>query len=119
VRDRRDVVAEPGACLAELPAEDGRRVDRADALRAVGDVDRRVEVEQEHADDLAEAERDDREVVAAQLERRRAEQHAEEAGERAPAGITSQIELCMPFGSASLMAGKVSSSCGLASSANR
>ena len=37
------------------------------------------EVVEEDADDLAEAERHDGEVVAAQLERRRAEQHAEEA----------------------------------------
>ncbi len=53
-------------------------------LRTVGDVDRRVQVVEEDADDLAEAERDDGEIVAAQLERGRAEQHAEAAGDQRP-----------------------------------
>ena len=53
-----------------------------DALRAVGDVDRARQVVEEDAHDLAEAERDDGKVVAAQLERRRAEQHAEQRGDR-------------------------------------
>ena len=70
------------ACLAneKLPMRNGSI--SVDALRPVGDVDRRVQVVEEDADDLAEAERDDRQVVAAQLQRRRAEQHAEQAGDR-------------------------------------
>ena len=64
---------------AKLKLADAERVDQRDALRAVGDVDRLRQVVQEDAHDLAEAQRDDREVVAAQLQRRRAQQHAEEA----------------------------------------
>src|SRR5690606_31040053 len=62
--------------LADLEA-----VDAVDALRPVGDVDRRVEIIEENADDLAEAQRDDGQVVAAQLQRGRAQQHAEYAGQ--------------------------------------
>ena len=57
------------------------RVDARDALRPVGDVYRAREVVEEDAHDLTEAKRDDGKVVAAQLERRRAEQQAEERGE--------------------------------------
>src|SRR5690606_34647882 len=42
-------------------------VDAIDALRAVGDVDRRIEVVQEDAHDLAKAQGDDRQIVAPQL----------------------------------------------------
>ena len=56
-------------------------IDQVDALRSVGDVDRRIEIVHENANDLAEAQRHDRQVVAAKLERRRAEQHAEDAGD--------------------------------------
>ena len=66
----------------EAEAAESERVDAGDALRAVGDVHRARQVVEEDADDLAEAERDDGEVVAAQLERRRAEQHAEQRGDR-------------------------------------
>jgi hypothetical protein len=82
VGDLRPLEAEPVAGLAEGVLEDRDLVDPGDALGAVGDVDRRVEVVEEHAHDLAEAEGDDRQVVAAQLQRRRPEQHAEEAGHR-------------------------------------
>jgi hypothetical protein len=40
-----------------------------------------VQVIEEDSDDLPEAERHDRQVVAAELQRRRAEKHAEDAGE--------------------------------------
>ncbi len=65
----------------EIEAADAERVDQRDALRAVGDVDRLRQVVQEDADDLAEAQRDDRQIVAAQLERRCAQQDAEQAGD--------------------------------------
>ena len=65
----------------EVEAADPERVDQRDSLRSVGEVDRLRQVVEEDADDLAEAQRDDREVVAAKLERRRAQQHAEEAGD--------------------------------------
>ena len=42
------------------------------------------EIVEEDADDLAEPQGDDREVVAAQLQRRRAEQHAEQRGDCGP-----------------------------------
>ena len=68
--------------LRERDAADFDRVDQVDALRAVGDVDRRVQVVQENADDFTEAQRDDREVVPAQPERGRAQQHAEDTSGR-------------------------------------
>jgi hypothetical protein len=64
----------------KLEIADRHRVDQGDALRPVGDVDRRIQIVEEDADDLAETEGDDGQIVAAQLERRRTEQHAEEAG---------------------------------------
>jgi hypothetical protein len=53
-----------------------------DALRTVGDVERLREVVHEDAHDLAEAERDDGEVVAAQAKSRRSQHGAGEAGHR-------------------------------------
>ena len=52
------------------------------ALRSVGDVERRVQVVDENADDLAKPERDDREVIAAQLQNGRPEHDAEKGGDR-------------------------------------
>ncbi|MNE12298.1 hypothetical protein D3C80_1050860 [compost metagenome] len=52
-----------------------QRGDVADALRPVGEVYRLVEIVHEDADDLAKAQGDDGQVVAAQLEHRRADQH--------------------------------------------
>ena len=77
-----EVEAEKVSALREAERADAERIDARDALRAVGDVHRPRQVVEEDADDLAEAERDDGEVVAAQLERRRAEQHAEERGDQ-------------------------------------
>ena len=57
------------------------RIDQRDSLRAIGDVHRPIQVVQENADDLAEPQCDDGEIVAAQAQRRRAQQHAEEAGD--------------------------------------
>src|SRR5205085_9073869 len=62
------------------------RIDACDALRTVGDVDRAREVVEEDAHDLAKSQGNDRKVIAAQLERRRSEQHAEEAGDRGADG---------------------------------
>ena len=61
-----------------------RLVHRGDALAAVGDVEPpRSLRELEHArDDLAERERDDRQVVAAQAQRRRAQDRSPHRGER-------------------------------------
>ena len=70
--------------LAQGNAADGDRVDQVDALRTVGDIDRRVEVVEKDADDLAEAQGDDGEVVAAQAQGRRAQQHAEQPGDQRP-----------------------------------
>ena len=67
--------------VAKLKAADPERIDQRDALRAVGEVHRLRQVVEEDPDDLAEAQRHDREIVAAQLQRRRAEEHAEEAGD--------------------------------------
>src|SRR5438105_13009014 len=58
-----------------------RTRDRRDAARAVGHVDRLVEVVGEDPDDLAEAERDDGQVVAAQSQNRQSEHHAGAGGD--------------------------------------
>ena len=63
-----------------------------DAVRAAGDL---VPVEQDDADDLAEAQRDDGQIVAAQAQHRKAQQDAEagreQAGQR-QAGPEAQAE---------------------------
>ena len=85
-RDRCDLVAQQLRRLAQVEAPEVERVDLVQALGAVGDVDRLVQVVQEHPDDFAEAQRHDGQVVAAQLERGRAQQDAEEAGQRRARG---------------------------------
>src|SRR5207245_10422958 len=61
------------------PERRRRARDRRDALRTVREIDRLVEVVGENADDLAEAERDDGEVVAVEAQDREPE---EDAGDR-------------------------------------
>ena len=73
--------AEERLGAGEREPADAERIDQVDPLRPVGEVDRRIQVVEEDPDDLAEAERDDRQVVAAQLQGRSAEQHAEQAGD--------------------------------------
>src|SRR2546425_9443953 len=58
-----------------------RARDRRDALRAIREIDRLVEVVGENADDLAEAERDDGEGVAVQAQHREPQG---DAGDRRP-----------------------------------
>ena len=76
-------VAPSGGAALERQAEEGRPRDVGDAVRPAGHL---VPVQQHDADDLAEAERDDRQIVAAQPQHRKAEQDAEarrqQAGER-------------------------------------
>ena len=80
------------------------RVDLAQPLGAVGDVDRVVQVVQEHADDFAEAQRHDGQVVAAQLERRRAQQRRRTGRPApAPAGSRSRASMCSPSGNIALI----------------
>ena len=64
--------------LREVEPEDLDRLDQVDALRAVGDVHRTVEVVHEDPDDFTKAQRHDGEVVTAQLQHRRAQQNAEQ-----------------------------------------
>ena len=63
-------------------AKDADRIDQVHPLRAVGDVDRRIQVVHEDTDDLAEAEGHDGQVIAAQFQCRGTEQRAEQAGKR-------------------------------------
>ena len=63
----------------EAPAEQLRRGDPVQPHRAVGDA-RRVAHDDRH--DLAEAQGHDRQIVALEAQGRRAEQHAEERGDR-------------------------------------
>ena len=64
----------------ELESEEAGSRNVGDAVRAARDL---VPVEQDDPDDLAEAERDDREIVAAQPQHGKAQQHAEGRGEQA------------------------------------
>ena len=84
VRGQADVRREPAA--------EPRRVDRVDAERAVREVEVRLVVDERRdpvrvavqrrlVDDLAEAERDDGEVVTAQPQRRQADQDAGDRGD--------------------------------------
>src|SRR5208337_601610 len=63
---------------AEEPGGKPRPLYRGDSLGAIREVDWLVEVVQQLADDLAEAEGDDREVVAADAEDREAEEEADD-----------------------------------------
>ena len=74
------VAAKPPSPLDERQAEERRPRDARNAVRAAGEV---LPVEQDQADDLAEAERDDGEIVAAQPQHRKSEQDAPEGGEDA------------------------------------
>ena len=84
---RRELDAELGgqSVLArrQRNAEQGRARNAADAVRAAGQA---LPVDDDEADDLAERQRHDGEIVAAQPQHRKAEQHAperrEDAGER-------------------------------------
>ena len=76
--DRRDLDVEEGLGLAQAYPGDLDRVDIGDALRAVGDIDRRVQVVQEDSDDFAEAECHDGQIVAAQPQGRCTEQSTEQ-----------------------------------------
>ena len=91
-------------------AEQRYRVDHADALGAVGDIDRAVEVVEKQADDFAETERDNRQIVTA-FQRWRA-RGSRRTGRRAwrPAAATTQIGTC------NAQAGKYAARCGELSS---
>src|SRR5256885_3000147 len=58
-----------------------RAADRRDALGAVGEVEGLVEIVREHADDFAEAERDDRQVISVQAQDGQAEEDAGAGGD--------------------------------------
>ncbi len=68
-----------GAGKPEIP--DRHRVDQGDPLWPVGDIDRRVEIVEKNAHDFAKAEGHNGQIVAAQLERWRAEQDPEDTGD--------------------------------------
>ena len=79
-------------------AEAGR-VDRVDARRPIREVESEaplVAVPGHLTDDLAEAERDDREVVASEPKCRQADDDAACGSDAAAMSSTSQIEMCMP-----------------------
>ena len=69
----------PAALRSNARPKKRRPRDVRQAVRAARHV---VPVQQDDADDLAEAERHDRQVVAAQAQHREAEQDAEEGGEQ-------------------------------------
>ena len=74
------VAPPPGRARQERQAEEGRPRDVGDAVGAARDGD---PVEQHDADDLAEAQRHDGEIVAAQAQHRKAEHDAERCRQQA------------------------------------
>ncbi len=68
--------AEPVVHPAELQPKQVESIDAGNALSAVGDVHRAVEITHQNTDDLPEAEGHDRQIIAAQLQRWRTEQDA-------------------------------------------
>ena len=68
-----------GRIALERHAEEARARDVGDAVRAAGDL---VPVQQHDPDDLAEAQRDDGQIVAAQPQHRKAQHHAEARGQQ-------------------------------------
>ena len=70
----------PVVARRERNAEQGRPRNAGDAVRAAGQA---LPVDDDEADDLAEGQRDDGEIVAAQPQHGKAEQHAPERGEDA------------------------------------
>ena len=74
------LAGEPVFARCQRDAEKARPRDAGDAVRAAGQA---LPVDDDEADDLAEGERDDGEIVAAQPQHRKAEQHAPERGEDA------------------------------------
>ena len=72
--------AKPSSVALNGMPKKRRARNAGDAVRPAGD---RLPVDQHEADDLAERERDDGEIVAAQPQHRKAEQHAPECGEDA------------------------------------
>ena len=78
-RDEHEQEIEVRGRARELEAEEREGVDARDAVRATGEVDAEpVEVERQLEEDLAEEERHDREVVAAQPPGREPEHEPEE-----------------------------------------
>ena len=75
-----------GPGLAQIDAEEADRIDRPEALGAVRDVEGMSHVVDQDAHDLAEPERHDGQVIAAQLQRGRAQQHAEQRGQQGAQG---------------------------------
>src|SRR5438094_879828 len=61
------------ALAGKRHAENPDRVNQIDTLRAVGDIDRRIEVIHEDTNDFTEAEGHDSEIVTPQLQCRRTE----------------------------------------------
>src|SRR5208282_4116031 len=59
-----------------------QRVNAVDALRAVSDINRRIEIIEEDADNFAETECDNRQIIATQAQCRCAEQRAEPASDQ-------------------------------------
>ncbi|MNY19938.1 hypothetical protein D3C86_1533950 [compost metagenome] len=72
----RDFHAKPVIDAAEFQAKQIEGIDAGNAFRAVGDVYRAVEVAHQNADDLPETEGHNRQIVAAQFQRRRTEDNA-------------------------------------------
>ena len=72
--------ARPSSPGAQRNAEQGRARNAADAVGAAGQA---LPVDDDEADDLAERQGDDGEIVAAQPQHRKAQQHAPERGEDA------------------------------------
>jgi hypothetical protein len=70
----------------KTPATEPQRIDQIDALRAIGDVNGRIQIVHENPNDFTEPQRNDSQIIAAQLERWGAQKHAEQARDRRAQG---------------------------------
>ena len=80
-RDRRQFDETQIELARQGVAHDGDRINRANAFGPVGEVDGLVQVVQKHANDFAKTQGDDGQVIAAQFERGRTQQHTEQTGQ--------------------------------------
>ena len=103
----------------KLQAEQADRVDAGNAFGAVGEVDRAVEIAHQNTHDLAETERDDRQIVAAQPQRRRAEQNAARRRQQGRQRDQPQHRQVQPIGEPLQQQGNCCVRCGDDSSAAR
>src|SRR5690606_32673053 len=71
-----DTHAENLLAASEREFPDAEGIDSVDALRSIGDIDRRIHIVHEDSDDLPKAQSDNGQIITSELKRRRAQQRA-------------------------------------------